>query len=132
MARRYGRKQKRKAREEIAKLQAGITTAREFADRASSRAYKAEIDAANAKNIALTEFMRCSGLMADAIQRIGHSLGTMLGKELMSEAQKILDCRQPDTPPVCFTVEGREPTMQEFLIRGTIPSVHYCIRVSRL
>jgi hypothetical protein len=89
MGKRYGRNQKRKHRNEIADLKSRLDS-EIFMRRC------AEAKSQTARQDALDRFMKDSGLMREAVNRIAYELGRAVGKELEPYAKKLLDYAQKE------------------------------------
>lgn len=123
MAKRYGRNQKRRAKEEAARL-----TAEKNAN--FGRAVRAEHSLQHAKEEAFKQFIHQQGMIEMAIQRISHELGRALAPELERHARRILEARR-ETPMVDFSLpmSPADMTAKYTVIEGQIPSLHYRMQI---
>lgn len=125
MSKRYGRNQKRAARQRVAELERDLLVATGDVGRANQRL-------AHAKEDAFNEYTKQHDMIAEAVKRIGVELGRALGPELAPIAEKILasDRRAQRLPmsPIAFDLSAQvNPYDAVTVIRGEIPSLRYNI-----
>lgn len=90
MSKRYGRNQKRIARNRIAELEAELAAANARAAAQTHRALVAEYDLARGTERAFAEYAQQHELIQSLTIEIGDSLGRMLGEELTPYAERLL------------------------------------------
>mgnify|MGYP006883222150 CR=1 FL=1 len=126
MAKRYGRNQRRRHRDEIMKLKAEKAAA----DLLLSRANYALKEA---REIAFDEFLKQSGLLDLSLRKISERLGDTLGKELYPIALQILNSRQPFHSLVDFYLSAPDAISKKNIetLTGTIKPIFYTIALMR-
>lgn len=124
MSKRYGRKQKRKHREQIEAL-------KNHQDFLLSRIRMEAHRADQAKQKALDHFMNHSGLMELAVKRIAYELGRAVGKELEPHARKLFDSahRHYNVNPIEFSVHNHQTHKEFETIRGEVKALCYNVVV---
>lgn len=109
MSKRYGRNQKRAARQKIAELEGRL---------------------ASAKEEAFQDYARQHDMIGEAVKRIGVELGRALGPQLLPIAEKILASDRRSErhlmSPVPFELSAEvRPYDMVTVIRGEIPRLNY-------
>jgi hypothetical protein len=115
---RYGRNQRREARQRIAALETELA-------RSTGRLRGAEGRAEDARTLALNEYMEKHGMLKDAVENISFNLSRQLGPILRPHAEKIMAAHR-DSVPVKFSArtvlqDHRDVTV----IRGHIPALDW-------
>ena len=110
MSKRYGRNQKRAAREKIAALTDKLADARNNLLNAEERAFET--------------FVQEQGFMRMYVERIGEALGRELASELRPIAQQILNA-QANEEPFSLTLGSTGGSHSVRTIKGQIRSLSY-------
>ena len=91
MSKRFGRNQKRKAREEIALRTKQMLELMQEMNKLGARTRKAEWELMNAKSDAFQKFVDEQGLYQMAVDRCAAELGRALGGKLEQHADELVD-----------------------------------------
>lgn len=120
MAKRFGRNQRRKAREEIERLNAANRWLIMQRD-------GARYEAANARQKALEMFMEQGNLYKYAIGECSHALGRALGEELNQHRDKLLSVLTYKEPLLKVAYEKDTLVREQHIIHVHIPlrELHY-------
>jgi len=127
MAKRYGRNQRRAARERIAELEASLRVAERLAHSARSRQHLAVEDA-------FQRLAEQQDYIGECVKQIGFQLGRTLGPQLVPVAERVLasdrkadSSRSMRVDLTAYSLLDRPvPTT---VIRGTIPEIHFNIQL---
>lgn len=130
MGKRYGRNQKRQAREQIASLTAQLAAARTLADHATARAMAAERAIHSAEARAFDRFAQASGLLKAATEEMARAMGARLGDEVRPHAERLLTAAQSRCQEPFSVRLAREAVEDVVTIRGEIPALHYAYRLT--
>lgn len=126
MGNRYGRNQKRAAREKITLLEQQLAKVNADRDRAISRAWDAEYKYQRARESALRELLAKGDHIEYAVRRISEELARALGPELLPHAQKLMASDRLRKMPIEFSADV-DPYQMVDVIRGEIPALRYNI-----
>lgn len=121
MAKRYGRNQRRRAREEIARLAA-------MASAADSRAQYAVRRIADAKADAFNAFMRQHGHMERCMSIMAQEFARMIEPQLRPHALKLLAAAiHSQDEPLRFTLDQSVTDRTVEVLRGELKPLNYNI-----
>lgn len=128
---RYGRNQKRRARETIARLEADLAAEKQRAAQAEYALRLAHDAAMHAEAVAFRRFAGASGLLEIYARQIGVQLGAALGDQMIPIARQIME-RTPPEGRWDFRVQDNPiaATVGFTTIVGVIPEIRYAVRVA--
>ncbi len=119
MAKRYGRNQRRKHREEIETLRANVAAWQ-------GKAVTANFQLNRAKEEAFDMLMRDTGRIDAITERLTVELTRKFGEELMPVVQQIVASEKRPRKKIDFSASVPYDQSTEVLhIRGVIPELHY-------
>ena len=130
MSRRYGRNQKRRARQDIARLSALLEEEKKMS--ASERAGQLELrrQINSATEIAFDAFIQNTGLYATYVDDIARKIGQTVGEELKPIAQKLLQS-QKCQPQISLLSDSHDLAKKSIrIIEGKFPAFHYRVAVT--
>lgn len=123
MAKRFGRNQKRRMREQLEVL-ANLAIVQER----GIRVLQAQVE--RTRTDALREYAGKHGFLDHAISEIGAHLGHALGERMLPHAQKLMSASvNRRREPFHLHVRTDHQDVRVMTIEGEIPSLHYCVRV---
>lgn len=131
MSKRYGRNQKRKARETISNLENKVDSLEQRLEWLECGLRSANRRADDAKNIAFQELIKRGGQLEYSMADIRRELVRGMQPVLAEEANRILDARYSHNrsePLVSFQMYDNPMDNAVFAqLRGSMPSFHYQI-----
>lgn len=120
MSNRYGRRQKRAARETIASLENDISTLK-------AKLRSAQFAAGDAEARAFNRFIRDSDIYKHCLDKVARELGYAVGIELKPYAEKLMEVQRRQAP-IVFDYRKRpdvDASGRTEIIEGRIPAFHY-------
>jgi len=123
MAKRFGRNQKRRMREQIAAAESRLAAQEREAGMLRRRLVDARSDA-------LEEYASRHALLKSAIDKIAHHLGHALGDQMMPHAEKLMAASvRRDRMPLRLHMHEAYREEKVTIIEGEIPALHYRVAV---
>lgn len=131
MSKRYGRNQKRKARERIAALEQVVDFQFEQVKFANTRAANARLKLQQAQSDAFMIFMRNQDRLDAALREIVGGLTERLGTEIAPHAIKLMQSDGRREPLDFSVIDPLQPVSggSYTVIKGEVPSIHYAVKV---
>lgn len=123
MANRYGRNQRRAARQRIAEVEAALAQATIERDAANYRSRAA-------RELALEDYVEAHDLIKEAVREIGRELGRAFGPLAAPHVEKLMAAgRKPRRWPLDLSARIEHHEREVTVLRGEIPAVNYNIAV---